>query len=337
MAQEVWGVLRGLGLGRDAEAVYRRLLSAPDATAEEVARDLELGEHRMRAALAQLSAMELVDRWPGGSERLHAASPAVALSGLLAEQQADLARRGRQVEWMRAQVSVLAQEWQVARRGQTGDIEWLDGVETVRARLAQLSPSAKTECLSVHPIDPVAPEIAFSRARKLNTEVLGRGISMRTVRQDSAKQHPATLHHMGLLAAQGAQLRTAPVLPTRMIIFDRRTAIVELDPEDPDRGAVQLTAPGIVTALHGLFERVWSAAVPFGEPAPGRDEHGVSPNERELLRLMFDGHTDESAARKLGVSLRTVRRMMASLATRLGARSRFQVGALAQARGWLDL
>src|SRR5882724_11629447 len=150
MAQEVWGVLRGLGLGRDAEAVYRRLLSSPDSTAQDVARDLELGEHRLRAALAQLSALELVDRWPGGSERLHAASPAVALAGLLAEQQADLARRGRQVEWMRAQIAALSQQWQVSRRSESGDVEWLEGMDAVRDRLIQLTPSARVECLSLH-------------------------------------------------------------------------------------------------------------------------------------------------------------------------------------------
>jgi DNA-binding CsgD family transcriptional regulator len=329
-------VLRGLGLGRDAEAVYRRLLSAPDATTDEVARDLELSEHRLSAALAQLYALELVDRWPGGSERLHAASPAVALAGLLAEQQADLARRGRQIEWMRAQVSVLAQEWQVSRRGQARDVEWLDGVETVWDRLALLTPTAKVECLSVHP-PADCPESAFTKSRNLNTDGLSRGLSMRSVRQDGSRLHAPTLRHMTWLAAQGAQVRTAPLVPTRMTIFDRRTAIVERDPEDPDRGAVQVTAPGIVAALHELFERVWAGANELGAPAPARDDRGVSPNERELLRLMFDGHTDESAARKLGISLRTVRRMMAALAGRLGARSRFQVGALAQAKGWLEL
>jgi DNA-binding CsgD family transcriptional regulator len=238
---------------------------------------------------------------------------------------------------MRTQISALAQEWQVSRRSQAGDIEWLDGVEAVRDRLALLTPTATAECLSVHPITAVSTELAFSRARGLNSDALGRGLSMRTLRQDGARLHAPTLRHMTWLTEQGAQLRTAPLVPTRMIIFDRRTAIVELDPDDPDRGAVQLTAPGIVAALHELFERVWSGANVFGAPSPGRDDHGVSPNERELLRLMFDGHTDESAARKLGVSLRTVRRMMAGLAGRLDARSRFQVGALAQAKGWLDL
>jgi DNA-binding CsgD family transcriptional regulator len=335
MAHEVWDVLRGLGLGADAESVYRRLLITPDATAEDVGRDLDLSGPRMRAALDQLTGLELVDRWPGGSGRLHAASPAVALAGLLAEQQADLARRGRRVERMRTQVAAMAQEWQSARRDEEAEVQWLETPESIYGRLSVLSPATVTECLSIHPL-PSHPD-GYAAARAMNGELLGRGTSMRAMRQDSCRLDPPTMRHMTWLAEAGAQLRTAPLLPVKMIIFDRRTAIVEVDPQDPDRGAVQLTSPGVVGALYALFEQMWSSACDFGAPAPGRDERGVSPHERDLLRLMLDGHTDESAARKLGVSLRTVRRMMAGLATRLGARSRFQVGALAQARGWLDV
>jgi len=40
-------------------------------------------------------------------------------------------------------------------------------------------------------------------------------------------------------------------------------------------------------------------------------------------------------ARKLGVSVRTSRRITAELTQRLGARSRFQAGARAVERGWI--
>jgi len=45
--------------------------------------------------------------------------------------------------------------------------------------------------------------------------------------------------------------------------------------------------------------------------------------------------TDETAARRLGVSLRTVRRQMAALMERLCATSRFEAGLKAAQRGWL--
>jgi DNA-binding NarL/FixJ family response regulator len=61
----------------------------------------------------------------------------------------------------------------------------------------------------------------------------------------------------------------------------------------------------------------------------------LSPGERELLLPLAKGMTDEAAAKRLGVSLRTVRRQMAALMERLGASSRFEAGLKAAQRGWL--
>ena len=65
-------------------------------------------------------------------------------------------------------------------------------------------------------------------------------------------------------------------------------------------------------------------ALPFGEAMAGDD--GLSPAERTLLWLLLDGSTDATAARRLEVSRRTVRRTMSSLMGRLGARSSFEAG-----------
>ncbi|WP_308378343.1 helix-turn-helix transcriptional regulator [Streptomyces sp. ISL-87] len=57
---------------------------------------------------------------------------------------------------------------------------------------------------------------------------------------------------------------------------------------------------------------------------------GLSPAERELLRLLGSGLTDEAASNRLGVAVRTVRRQMASVMERLGAASRFEAGLKAE-------
>lgn len=55
--------------------------------------------------------------------------------------------------------------------------------------------------------------------------------------------------------------------------------------------------------------------------------------EREIIRLLATGLTDESAAQHLGISPRTVRRHVTGLMSRLGARSRLELGVrLAHAR-----
>jgi DNA-binding NarL/FixJ family response regulator len=75
---------------------------------------------------------------------------------------------------------------------------------------------------------------------------------------------------------------------------------------------------------------------PAGSEPAGPGSAPLTPQERKLLSLLAAGSTDESAGRRLGLSARTVRRMVANLLTRLGAGSRFQAGAEAARRGWLD-
>lgn len=89
--------------------------------------------------------------------------------------------------------------------------------------------------------------------------------------------------------------------------------------------------------LGGASEQL--ARTPIARPAPRqhREPAPPSPRERRLLLLWARGYTDQRAARELDVSLRTVRRMSASLMERFGVHSRFQVGGLAHQRGWISL
>jgi DNA-binding CsgD family transcriptional regulator len=68
---------------------------------------------------------------------------------------------------------------------------------------------------------------------------------------------------------------------------------------------------------------------------PANGTRAVSGDERALLRLLAAGLTDEAAARRLGISVRTARRQVAVLMDKLGASSRFQAGYRAAQRGWL--
>ncbi|MFE7393699.1 response regulator transcription factor [Streptomyces sp. NPDC057582] len=64
---------------------------------------------------------------------------------------------------------------------------------------------------------------------------------------------------------------------------------------------------------------------------------GDAPTDdtRQLLTYLSGGLTDESIARELGVSERTVARRIARLQEVLGAQTRFQLGVQASRRGWL--
>lgn len=81
----------------------------------------------------------------------------------------------------------------------------------------------------------------------------------------------------------------------------------------------------------------WQIAVPLPNALDTAADTGAPPTAetRRLLTCLSAGLTDESIARELGVSERTVGRRITRLQELLGARTRFQLGVQASRHGWL--
>jgi DNA-binding CsgD family transcriptional regulator/sugar-specific transcriptional regulator TrmB len=324
-------IFESLGLSTAAEAVYRAMLSEPSWGVVELARHTQLPEPEVRAALDALIELALVRESTSDRGRLRPASPQVGLALLLARAKASVAQRQYEIETTQAAISALAAAHSAELPRE--DMVRLDTLDAVRARLEDLALMAREECVSFNPGGAHKPD-AMAASKPLNQVALERGVAIRAVYQDSFRNDPQTLAYARWLADLGGETRTVPMILLQMIIIDRKLALLPLDPNDPRHGAVEVSSPGVLTALCALFDYVWSTATPFGRSA-AIDDHGLDPSERELVRLLGDGHTDEAAARKLGLSVRTIQRMMADLTTRLGAESRFQAGANAVRQGWL--
>jgi DNA-binding CsgD family transcriptional regulator len=132
-------------------------------------------------------------------------------------------------------------------------------------------------------------------------------------------------------AAAGEEIRLLPELPTRMFIIGVTHAVLPEPIGFVDEPRMLVRQQGLVESLSLWFEELWSraAAPSFEEPRQQVDLR------RFLLEQLAAGAHDEQIARKLGISLRTVRRRVAGLMTELGADSRFQAGVEAARRGWL--
>lgn len=324
--------LERLGLDPAAEEAYRVLLSRPEWTPVELA-GLPLPPGELPAVVAHLVRLGLVRI--GGTGDLRAVSPRIGLTALVADREAQLAASRYELEQSRLAAAQLAAEHEEPQRlppAGSPDVVYGDGA--VRARIAALVAAATGEVVSMSLAaegrpDPVVPPPAAYRA------ALARGAAYRALFFDRVRGDPELAGTLDELAGSGARVRTAPGLPTSALVVDGQVAVlpVALSMTGRRPGVVLLRLPGVVTAATELFERVWATAAPLVPAGTGTD--GAAVREQELLGLLLDGNTDEAAAARLGVSVRTVRRTVSALLEALDARSRFQAGAHAVQRGWV--
>ncbi|UUY47982.1 LuxR C-terminal-related transcriptional regulator [Streptomyces yangpuensis] len=328
-------MLQALGLGADVEAVYRGMLADPSGGVAELTARLGLTEVQVREGLDRLVDLDLLRPSRDCPGALRAVRPELGLELLLRRQEEELARQQEELARSKAAAAQVVSEFAELRPNTEVDgAERLVGMDAIQSRLEQLAHGLERECLAILPGGALS-EASLESSRPLDERALARGIEMRSVYQDSARNDPATLAYARWLTEQGGQVRTSPLLPPRLLVFDRTVAVVPIDPAHSRLGALCTSAPGIVASLVTLFEQTWQAAVPLGADRCRTDDSRPSAAELELLKLLASGMTDEAAGKRLGVSLRTVRRQMSALMERLHATSRFEAGLKAAQQGWL--
>jgi DNA-binding CsgD family transcriptional regulator len=329
-------MLEGLGLDRDTEQVYREMLRDPTAGVARIVAELGLPESTVRGALDALARLALLRPSWDDPDTLVPVSPDVGLTSLLSKEQQVLAARQQQIEASRTAVAALVADYADMRPRQPDpDVERLIGAEAVAERLEHLARHATTETLSLLP-GGAQSATSLHASRPLDEGALQRGIRLRTVYLDSMRNDAATLAYAHWLTELGGEVRTNAVLPMRMFVVDREVAVVPMPMQAGGVAAILLRSPALIVGLCALFDGIWKGATPLHARRRARDTHGLTSQERAILGLLGDGHTDEVIARRLAVSVRTCRRVIADLMERLDARSRFQAGVLAQAGGWLD-
>ncbi|WP_051775937.1 hypothetical protein, partial [Actinoalloteichus caeruleus] len=315
--------LRDLGFTAEQERVYRALLADPDSDLAGLARTGTPGT--VRAALAGLVELGVArfraDR-PSGVELPR---PSVALGDLIERTEDELLRRHRRVGDTRSEVPALAEQHAGTTAGPlTGQgVERLTDVDQVRERLAELSFFTRTSVYSVHPSARPSPE-SVAAARPLDVRSQRRGVEMRVIHEASVVTDHRVRDHLREAAASGARIRLSDLPVERMIIMDEEVVVVPSDPSDTRRGALVVRQAGLVRGFLHLFHRIWAEAADLTtSDDPPAD---LTEEDRQLLALLAEGRTDETAARAVGVSVRHLRRRIARLMHRLQAASRFEAG-----------
>lgn len=185
------------------------------------------------------------------------------------------------------------------------------------------------------------PPYVSAPMEALESVVIDRGVSWRGIYTAHSFEREGSWDEVQRLAGRGEQSRIVPELPTKLVIADRRVALVSLTLFEADNDALVTEAPPLVEGLRDLFERHWARGHPLTRLSGLDDDGGAhahrppTEQERAVLALMGAGLTDESIADRLGISVRSLRRRLRGVFAELGAVSRFQAGLEARRRGWL--
>ncbi|RAS66716.1 regulatory LuxR family protein [Lentzea atacamensis] len=231
----------------------------------------------------------------------------------------------------RETADVLAKAY--AEHGSQDFVEVLKDADEVISAFEEMQSQAKTEIRALDPGSYLSPQPQASPAQP---PALARGVGYRVVYDSSLLQTEPGFASVRASIAVGEQARAFPGVPLKLVIADSDRALIAVPTVTGGNVVALLIHPSVLlSALIELFEAFWRMAVSI-TPGSQEDTHEEPTTAtRRLMALLSAGLTDESIARELGVSERTVHRRVSRLQQLLGAQTRFQLGVQASRRGWL--
>jgi hypothetical protein len=233
-------------------------------------------------------------------------------------------------QWSSA-FSNLAQSWRRAPQSSArGPFTYLRSVELINSVLDQLLTECEEELLTAQPEAGRDPRF-LAKAALRDIEVLERGITMRTLYQHSARRSSVTHKYVAAVTARGAEVRTLDEFFKRMIVVDRRVAVIPN--RDEVAVAVVVREPAVVAYLVDIFERSWERGRPFTNRDTSLLKDIAAEQRAMTMRMLIEGHSDPVSAKRLGVSPRTYAGYVADLKADYDAETRFQLGYTMGRRG----
>jgi DNA-binding NarL/FixJ family response regulator len=209
----------------------------------------------------------------------------------------------------------------------------LRGEQELMARAGHLFAAREEFICAATDLSTWAASGTHEAAIAVMRERLAAGARVYKMYNPGAVVDPTDAHFLLAAAQAGVHVRICLAdLAHETIIIDRRVVILAGPPVAGVREYSVVFAPEVVAGVRSLFLTTWQTATELAEYLPARPPH-VDEQGLTILRLLSAGQKDETAARSMGLSVRTYRRRVAELMTLLGAESRFQAGVRARALG----
>lgn len=318
-------MLEAVGVAPEEETAYRELLRHPGSTVAELARRLGEGAESVCRRVRRLEDLGLVSRSVAEPDRLGPVRPDVAVDVLAARRRAEL-------EQAQAAARDLVAELQAPERLRPESvIEVLAGRSAIAARFAQLVQTAREELLVLDRPPYVAD---YGESDPAVQTKLAAGVRVYGIYSGESLEHGTGTEEAYRAAEAGERSRVHADVPMKLVIADRSVALLPLSLAAPGESALVVRSSALLDALQRMFWLLWEQAVPVVPDLP-EDDPAAEALDPRLLTMLSAGMKDESIARNLGISSRTVGRRVADLMERLGVRTRFQAGVYAHRRNLL--
>ncbi|MFE7392323.1 LuxR C-terminal-related transcriptional regulator [Streptomyces sp. NPDC057582] len=317
----------GIDISETAEDVYLTLVERGPMAPAELASVLRVTSHAMSAAVGELTGLGLVG--PDGA-RLVAHPPRAALDVVVESRTKELAE-------LRNGVEELSRFW---RDHHIDGVSYIEIARTEVARRALVrrlydEAAEQLRCLTIGFTGRSAQPNSLAPGFR---EALTRGVRCSVVYGAEVLRDRPGREGVQTSIDLGERARVFPGIPLNMGICDDRFALVCPPASNwGRRHHILVQRSDLLEALIGVFDSFWQIAVPLPTAVDTANDIGATATaeNRQLLTYLSGGLTDDSIARELGVSERTVARRITRLQEVLGAQTRFQLGVQASRRGWL--
>lgn len=226
-------------------------------------------------------------------------------------------------QWARGFAS-LTQAWRRSPEADSrGPFSYLRGYG-IPAYLETLVAEAESEVLTAQPQTGREMGSGLEVVVDIERSLLDRGVKILTLYQHSARRSTKTREYVAAVSALGGEVRTLDEFFNRIVVVDRRVAVIPA-PDDL-KVALAVREPTVVAYLVDVFMRSWERARPFTSSEESTVRHIAQEQRAMTMRMLIEGHSDPVSAKRLGVSPRTYAGYIADLKMEFDAETRFQLG-----------
>jgi hypothetical protein len=314
--------LAGL-VSQEAESLYRRVRAAGTMDAEMFRSAGTAAGELLDTGIAFHSGQD------GGVIR--PVEPATALRLLLGHRQNELVERQERIMagWQRL-AALLPPAFDASPGEHVDGIRVMTNFDEVVTRAAELYPSPKQRLRGTETgAFPTRP--TTSRIRTPPAGSVRAGVRFQMIYHAGYLDTKAGSEIIRDSARSGEEVRLRDRMPAKMLHVDDSVALLGIG--QTARTALLVRSEAILAMLAEWFDLLWN------DPATVRlpdDTNEPAPDDLQLRVLrMMPTDDDTAIARRLKLSVSTVRRHIKALYLMLGVDNRFAAGMVAAKRGWI--